>query len=199
AIQKAKAHARRLARHGQLIWSLGYILVATILAGAALSVRPVFPWWHVVLGFALTVFLGAFTGVLVKCAGDFVRTPKAPFPEIRKEWTALVDMNTGGKYIGLVELPIFFAACSLPEAWPLAASWLVMKTAFYWQSANFSAYPERPPNKRMARWLAAKRHMGSHHVATALVGTGANACSALAGVYLAWILERWPGTINFGY
>ena len=67
-----------------------------------------------------------------------------------------------------------------------------MKTAFYWQSANFTAFPEVPPNLRAARYLVAKRRLGAHHAATALVGTGANIVAALVGVIVARWLEHWP-------
>lgn len=156
------------------------------------------PYWYIGTGFFITVFLGFGVDPLVRRAGNFVGAPQPPSPSLRKEWKRLMGLNTGGRYIGRVEQPIFFAALWIPEAWPLLASWLVMKTAFYWQSANFTAFPELPPSPRAARYLVAKRHLGAHHVATALVGTGANIVSALVGVMVGRWLELWHSVFPVG-
>ncbi len=73
--------------------------------------------------------------------------------------------------------------------WPILGSWLVFKLGFYWQSANFSQFPDAPPKEDDVKYLAAKRRYGSHQVATALVGTGANIVMAFIGVAVArWVL-----------
>ena len=70
----------------------------------------------------------------------------------------------------------------------VAQSWLVFKLAFYWQSTNFSKFPDSSPNEREAEYLVAKRQLGTHQVSTALVGTGANIVVALIGVAVGkWI------------
>jgi hypothetical protein len=70
----------------------------------------------------------------------------------------------------------------------LLGAWLVMKTALYWQSANFIDFPKQPPNAEDVAYLAANRRLGSNYVGTLLVGTGANIVLALLGVAVAkWI------------
>ena len=82
----------------------------------------------------------------------------------------------------MFERPIFFAAFWIAGAWPLISTWLVFKLAFYWQSANFTAFPQSAPDPKEAEYLVAKRQLGTHHVATSLVGTAANIVLALVGV-----------------
>jgi hypothetical protein len=65
----------------------------------------------------------------------------------------------------------------------------VFKLAFYWQGANFTKFPETSPGKEDLEWMVAKRQLGTHHVATALVGTGANIVVALIGTAVGkWIV-----------
>ena len=102
--------------------------------------------------------------------------------ELEPFWAKLREMHTAGKWIGHLERPIFFAALWATNGWPIIASWLVFKLAYYWQGANFTAYPLEPPTKEQAAYIVAKRQIGTHHVATSLVGTAANILIALIGV-----------------
>ena len=146
------------------------------------------PDWRVAIGLAVTVLLGFGVGCLVRYVGNSLGPLPAPNPEIAPQWTRLTSQNTGGSWIGHIERPIFFAALWISGAWPILSSWLVFKLAFYWQSANFTAFPESSPNEREAEYLVAKRQLGTHHVTTALVGTGANIVLALIGVAVGkWI------------
>jgi hypothetical protein len=64
-----------------------------------------------------------------------------------------------------------------------------MKTAFYWQGANFPTHPQEVPRPEELAYLAAKRRLGSHHVTTALVGTGANILAAFVGAAIGkWLV-----------
>jgi hypothetical protein len=139
--------------------------------------------WHALIGLAITVALGFGVGSLVKRVGDSIPLlpPAGDDPRLLEAWTQLVGQSTGGGWIGHVERPLFFAACWL-QAWLLITGWLVFKLAFYWQGANFTAFPRTPPDAEHLRWVATKRQLGSHHVATALAGTGANIVLALVGV-----------------
>ena len=113
---------------------------------------------------------------------------EAPSTEVEPYWDKLRKMQTGGSAIGHVERLLFFAALWVPSGWPILSSWLVFKLAYYWQSANFTAFPIEPPNEKQAAWLVAKRQLGVNHVATALVGTGLNLLFAFVGVAIAkWI------------
>ena len=146
------------------------------------------PNWGVVIGLTITVFLGLGVGCLVRRVGAAIPIPPPnEEPQMVSLWTKLTTQNTGGSFIGHVERPIFFAACWL-NVWLLLSSWLVFKLAFYWQGANFAAFPPTLPKpmEEMA-WVVAKRQMGTHHVATALVGTGANIVVALVGV----VVGKW--------
>ncbi len=146
------------------------------------------PNWHALIGLAVTVLLGFGVGCLVRRVGDSIGPLPTPSPEVTQQWNQLTSQNTGGKWIGHVERPIFFAALWIAGAWPILSSWLVFKLAFYWQSANFTAFPETSPNEREAAYLVAKRQLGTHHIATALVGTGANILLALVGLAVGkWI------------
>jgi hypothetical protein len=146
------------------------------------------PNWHVLIGLAVTVILGFGVGCLVRHVGVSIGPLPAPSSETTPQWTKLTSQKTGGSWIGHIERPIFFAALWIPGAWPILSSWLVFKLAFYWQGANFTAFPKLSPNEREADYLVAKRQLGAHHVATALVGTGANIVLALIGVAVGkWI------------
>jgi hypothetical protein len=147
------------------------------------------PDWQVLIGLAVTVALGFGVGCLVYTVGEAI-----PIPPPSKEagtvelWDKLLGQSTGGWWIGNVERILFFAAC-WSGVWQLLSSWLVFKLALYWQGANFTAFPEQSPatDKDLA-WLVARRQLGTHHVATVLVGTGANIVLALLGVAVAkWI------------
>lgn len=133
---------------------------------------------------------------LLKVELDTITSSIRQMDEITKDtkhdldpyWEKLRKMKTAGSAIGHVERPIFFAALWITNGWPILSSWLVFKLAYYWQSANFTAFPLDPPNKEQGAWLVAKRQLGTHHVATALVGTGANIVLALVGVAVGkWI------------
>jgi hypothetical protein len=146
------------------------------------------PNWSVVIGLAITVLLGLGVGCLVRRVSAAIPIPPPnEEPQMVSLWTKLTTQNTGGSYIGHIERPIFFAACWL-NVWLLISSWLVFKLAFYWQGANFTAFPPTLPKPEEMAWVVAKRQMGTHHVATALVGTGANIVVALVGVAVGkWI------------
>ncbi len=146
------------------------------------------PNWHVLIGLAVTVILGFGVGCLVRHVGNSLGPLQAPSSELTPQWAKLTSLETGGSWIGHVERPIFFAALWISGAWPILSSWLVFKLAFYWQSANFTAFPDSLQNERDAEYLVSKRQLGAHHVATALVGTGANIVLALIGVAVGkWI------------
>lgn len=143
--------------------------------------------WHIVFGLAVAMILGMGIGCLVKKVGDQIPL-LPPSDDLLEDWKVLTTMNSGGRWIGFVERPIFFTAIWF-QAWVLIGAWLVMKTAFYWQSANFAAYPVTLPSSSEAKYLIAKRRIGTHHTATALVGTGASIIAALIGVAAGkWIL-----------
>jgi hypothetical protein len=143
--------------------------------------------WYALLGLGVTVILGFGTKCLVEHVGNSLPI-ESPNTDLEPYWDKLRKMKAAGSMIGHVERPIFFAALWITNGWPILTSWLVFKLAFYWQGANFTAFPVEPPNKDQAAWLVAKRQLGTHHVATALVGTGANIVVALVGVAVGkWI------------
>jgi hypothetical protein len=135
----------------------------------------------------VTIALGFGVGCLVRSVGAALPTPPPnEEPATVALWNRLTGQNTGGRWIGNVERVVFFAACWSGQ-WLLLSSWLVFKLALYWQGANFSALPEKDPAADLA-WLVARRQLGTHHVATVLVGTGANIVLALVGVAVGkWI------------
>lgn len=152
------------------------------------------PNWKVVAGLLVIGVIGECVGYFVKKAGDRVGIPPPAKPEDLPvdvkplDWSKWYEMNTGGAWIGRMERPIFFAAFWL-QLWALIPAWLVMKTAFYWQGANFIAFPDERPRPEQWEYMMAKRQLGSHHVATSLTGTGANIVVALLGVAIGkWIL-----------
>ena len=143
----------------------------------------------ILIGLFATMILGVIVGCLVRRVGDSFGPLPLPRPGLKdsetpnKEWKKLIGQRAAGGWIGIVEQPLFFAALWANSYWWLLPAWLVMKTAFYWQSANFTAFPESAPKDEVeANYLVAKRQLGTHHVATALVGTGANILAALIGV-----------------
>jgi hypothetical protein len=140
------------------------------------------PNWQALIGLGVTIALGFGVSCLVRRVGDSIGPLPPPSTETATQWATLVAQKTGGSWIGHVERPIFFASLWIPGAWPILSSWLVFKLGFYWQSANFTKFPDTSPDAREAEYLAAKRQLGTHHVATALVGTGANIVVALVGV-----------------
>lgn len=143
--------------------------------------------WYALLGLGVTVVLGFGTKCLVEQVGKSLPI-EPPNADLDPYWDKLRTMKTAGSVIGHVERPIFFAALWIANGWPILSSWLVFKLAYYWQSANFTAFPLEPPTKEQAAWLVAKRQLGTHHVATALVGTGVNIVLALVGVAIGkWI------------
>lgn len=158
--------------------------------------------WPILGGLLVAIVLGELlVGRIVKLAGDQVGKPKPSEPkeppaasaqpaDTPLDWAQWYDMNTGGSWIGRVERPMFFAALWF-QAWVLVSAWLVMKTAFYWQGSNFAALPQDAPSKsEQWKYIVAKRHLGTHHVATALTGTAANIVLALAGIAIAkWV--KW--------
>ncbi len=147
------------------------------------------PNWQAVIGLGVALVLGEGVGCLVRKAGDSIGPLEPPNDELAPLWKRWSEMNTAGQWIGRIERPLFFAAAWLGAGLPLAA-WLAMKTAFYWQGTNFAAFPRNVPGAELLKYVIAKRQLGTHHVATFLVGTGANIIVALAGYAIAkWI--RW--------
>ena len=145
------------------------------------------PNWHAIIGLVVTVVLGFGVGCLVRRVGDSIGSLPPPSEETANQWATLVAQNTGGFWIGHIERLIFFASLWI-QTWPILSSWLIFKLGFYWQSANFTKFPDSSPDKKEADYLIAKRQLGNHHVATVLVGTGANIVAALIGVTVGkWI------------
>jgi hypothetical protein len=140
-----------------------------------------------IIGLVVTLLCGLGVGRLVRyVSASFTLTP--PSEPLRGQWALLTSMNTAGKAVGHIERPIFFVAAFL-QAWVLLAAWLVMKTAIYWQSTNFAKFPDQAPTAADVDYLVAKRCLGAHHLATLLVGTGANILCALLGTAVAkWIV-----------
>jgi hypothetical protein len=149
------------------------------------------PDWSAVIGLIVTIVLGFGVGPLVRRVGASIGPLPPPSPETAAQWKKLSGQQTGGAWIGRIERVIFFASLWITGAWPVLSSWLVFKLAFYWQSANLTAFPDSCPNQREADYLVAKRTLGTHYIATALVGTGASIVAALAGVVIGkWITFR---------
>lgn len=142
--------------------------------------------WYALLGLTVSVVLGFGAKRLVGKVANALPL-ESPNIDLEPYWDKLRKMETGGSMIGCVERPIFFAALWVTGGWPILASWLAFKLAYYWQSANFAAFPTEMPTKEQAAWLVAKRQLGCNHVATALVGTGINIILALVGV----AVGRW--------
>ena len=147
------------------------------------------PDWKVVIGIAITMALGLVVGPVIRCVVQAIPTPPPnQRPTTVALWERLIRQSTGGAWIGFFERLLFFAAFWISDAWPIFTSWLVFKLAFYWQGANFTKFPESAPGDEELEWFVARRQLGTHHVATALVGTAANAVAAFAGVAIAgWI------------
>lgn len=143
---------------------------------------------QVIIGLAVTIVLGFGVGPVVRCVGMFIQIPPPnEEPETVRLWTRLIGQNTGGAYIGFFERLIFFAAFWI-DAWLILSSWLAFKLAFYWQGANFTTFPQTAPKSEDLAWLVARRQLGTHHVATVLVGTAANIVTALVGyAVVKWI------------
>ena len=146
--------------------------------------------WQPVIGLAVTMLLGTGIGCLVRRVQQAIDTPEPPSDALRPQWDKLLKMQTGGSWIGRLEGPIFFASLWVEGWWPLMSSWLVFKLAVYWQSSNYAAFPsDKLLGKEEADLLVAKRQLGSHHVATLLVGTAANIVTAIVGVAIGhWIV-----------
>lgn len=146
--------------------------------------------WYALLGLAVTMILGFGTKCLVDLAGKSLPLD-SPNAELEPFWEKLRKMKIAGSMIGYVERPILFAALWISSGW-LLTSWLAFKLAYYWQGAKFMEFPDETPDKDKAAWLVSKRQLGSHHAATALVGTGANIVVALVGVAVGkWIRFQW--------
>jgi len=139
--------------------------------------------YQVTIGIVVTVALGFAVGPILAHVSRVIPIP-APNddPETVRLWTRLTGQTTGGAYIGFFERFIFFAAFWSPAAWPIFPSWLAFKLALYWQGAKFASFPDQAPGHADLAWLVAKRQLGAHHVATALVGTAASVAACLAGV-----------------
>jgi hypothetical protein len=148
------------------------------------------PNLHALVGLAVTILFGFGVGCIVRCAGKSMEPLPPPSAGMASVWEKLILQKTGGRWIGFIERPIFFAALWGSGAWPVLSSWLVFKLAFYWQGTNFSTFPQDPPKTaEEVEYLLAKRQLGTHQVATALVGTGANIVLALIGVAVGrWII-----------
>src|SRR6266853_2258483 len=146
------------------------------------------PFIALVVGLAITVALGFGVGPLIRRVQRSLTKPEPPSSALITQWDKLMNMNTGGAWIGRLEGLIFFASLWVASWWPMMSSWLVFKLAVYWQSSDYAAFPSRTPNEKEADYIVAKRQLGSHHVATLLVGTAANIVTALIGVAVAnWI------------
>lgn len=143
---------------------------------------------QLIIGLSVTIVLGCGVGLIVRCVGRLIPIPPPnEKPETVRLWTRLIEQTTGGAYIGFFERLIFFAAFWIGASLILS-SWLVFKLALYWQGANFTAFPEKAPDNEDLAWLVAKRQLGTHHVATVLVGTAANIVAGLVGVAVGqWI------------
>ena len=145
-------------------------------------------WFATLIGFAVTVLPGFGVGHLVRYVGNSLGPLEPPSEELRPQWIKLTSRNMGGWWIGFLERPMFFAAFFIENGWPVFSTWIVMKTAFCWQSTNFSAFPPSLGTKKEADYLVAKHQLGNHRVATVLVGTAANILLALIGVAVAnWV------------
>ena len=141
------------------------------------------PNMNALLGLAVTMVFGwLVVPLIIRYISHKLRPLPPPSEATREQWKKLMELRTGGEYIGHVERPIFFAALWFPNAWFLLSSWLVFKLALYWQGVNFAAFPEKPPGWVEVEYLYARRKLGSHNVTTLLVGTGANIVIALIGV-----------------
>jgi hypothetical protein len=141
------------------------------------------PDWQIIIGLAVAVVLSLGVGTLVRLVGNSLPLP-SPSKDRAEQWKRLADQQTGGKWIGRFEVTMFFAACWF-QAWLLITGWLVFKLGFYWQSTNFAAFPAEPPDADQMDYMIAKRYLGTHHVATALIGTAANIVAALIGYAIA--------------
>jgi hypothetical protein len=138
--------------------------------------------------------------------GFFVQFVKRPFqhrlgeyagwnPALREIWppTKKNGKNKNGlkgvtgAWVGCFERPIFFASFWMPGGWPLLTSWLVMKTAIYWQSSNFTKFPKEPPKD--PDFFVSVYKLGVYHAGFALVGTAANIVAALFGYAVGKYLE----------
>ncbi len=142
--------------------------------------------WPVLIGLAVTIFLGFGVGPLIRHVGKSLPR-KEPSPETTLQWERLTNLKTGGCWIGFFERLIFFAALWISGAWPILSSWLVFKLALYWQGVNVGAFPGSSPSAAEVDYLVAKRQIGVHHITKVLVGTGANIVLALIGV----TVGRW--------
>ena len=192
---RARKNAKR-ARWGLWLIAVGFVLQLAAVWFERADARPITAAtigvsdtaWRVIVGLGVTIGLGFVVGPLVKLVGDSIELPPpSKDAAIVESWKQLVSQTTGGRWIGLLERPIFFAACWF-QAWLLITGWLVFKLAFYWQGANFTAFPRTPPDAEQLRWVATKRQLGTHHVATALVGTAANIVVAMIGVAIGkWV------------
>jgi hypothetical protein len=139
------------------------------------------------IGVGTTLVLRVFVGAIVKGVEKCVPVPEpkidlSTMPSISEQWRRMTDHPTGGNVVGPLERLLFFAAFWSETAWPIFASWFVLKTAFHWQGANFATFPMTAPNKDDFEWFFARRKVGTRHVAKLLVGTVAKALVALAGV-----------------
>jgi hypothetical protein len=147
-----------------------------------LTVRIIYPELGIIIGLVITIIFGFGVGCFVGYVGKKKEPLPSPNDIISHEWDRLTRQEMGGFWVGFIERLIFFAALWISGAWPILSSWLVFKLAFYWQSTNFSTFPEKSPNPKEAKYLVAKRELGTHQVATALIGTGANIVLAMFGV-----------------
>jgi hypothetical protein len=137
---------------------------------------------QVVAGLAVTIVLGAFIKPLMGRLNKVIKIqPPNEEAETVRLWDQLVKLTTGGAYVGFFERFIFFASI-WSGAWPMFASWLAFKLALYWQGAKFASFPDTAPSNKDLAWLVSRRQLGTHHVATVLVGTAASVSAAFAGV-----------------
>lgn len=124
----------------------------------------------------------------VKEAGEADRE-RAPVVTQAREWETLWTMKAGGRWIGWVERPMFFAVFWIPGGWPVLASWLTFKLAIYWQGTDYIALPRTPMSDEEAVYWVARRRLGANHIASILVGTGGNIVVALLGVGIGRFVE----------
>lgn len=137
-----------------------------------------------IVGLIATVLVGFTVGYAVNRVGKSLPID-APNAELEPSWQRMRELRIAGYWIGHIERPIFFMALWMPGGWPIVATWLAFKLAYYWQSASYWAFPPEVPTPDQAAYIVAKRQLGANHVATALVGTGLNILIPLLAVVIA--------------
>ena len=91
----------------------------------------------------------------------------------------VTSLSEAGFRTGLVERVIFFAAVWISGAWWLLTSWLVFKTAIYWQGSDFTKFWGAP--SKNPKYFIDVYNLRRYHAEAVVVGTGANIVFALVG------------------